>query len=132
VDGYSRHEQKKQDLQVSNKRRVGSKGEDEAKTEARGWVGRKSSSLHVYICAYLSHKRYLRITLFCVQVINKPCVRRTGSMRLIFWTHRRGSEQLKTLYFSPFRGLFGFLGLISIICMVLKVFALQRIVFALK
>jgi hypothetical protein len=44
VDGYSRHEDKKQDLQVSKKGGlVHAKGEDEAKPEARGRVDRKSS-----------------------------------------------------------------------------------------
>ncbi len=30
----------------------------------------------------------------CVLVINKPCVRETRYMRLISWTHHRGSEQV--------------------------------------
>ncbi len=73
MDGYSRHEQKKQDLQVSKKEGLGhAKGKDKANTGARGWVDGKSSLLRVYICVYLSHIRYLRITLLCVQVINKP------------------------------------------------------------
>jgi hypothetical protein len=41
------------------------KGQDEVKTEARGWVNRKLSLLRVYIYAYLSHICYLRITLLC-------------------------------------------------------------------
>jgi hypothetical protein len=72
-------------------------GQDKAKIEARGGLAGKSSLLRVYICAYLSHMRYLRITLPCVWVINKPCVRRTGYMRLISWTHHRGSEQSSRL-----------------------------------
>jgi hypothetical protein len=31
---------------------------------------------------------------FCVQVKNKPCVRRTSYMRLISWIHSRGSETI--------------------------------------
>ncbi len=62
--------------------------------ETRGGLTGKSSLLRVYICAYLSHIRNLQITLPCVYVINKPCVRRTGYMRLISWIHRRGSEHL--------------------------------------
>jgi hypothetical protein len=69
------------------------KGQDEVKTEARGWVDRKFSLLLVYICAYLSHIRYLQITLLCVKVINKPCVRRTRYICLISWIHHRGSKQ---------------------------------------
>jgi hypothetical protein len=67
VDGHSHHVPKKQDLQVSKgKGWVMQKGQDEVKAGARGWVDRKLSLLPVYICAYLSHIGYLRITLLCV------------------------------------------------------------------
>ncbi len=47
--------------------------------------------LHMYIVSFI---RYLRITVLYVQVINKPCARRINYMRLIPWTHHRGSEHL--------------------------------------
>jgi hypothetical protein len=73
------------------------KGQNEAETEARGWVEGKLTSSPVFICAYSSHICYLLITLLCVQVINKPCVRRTGYMRLISWIHHHGGEQVVSL-----------------------------------
>jgi hypothetical protein len=64
VDGYSHHEQKKQDLQVSKKKGwFMQEGQDKAKTKARGGLTGKASLLRVYICAFLSHIRYLQITL---------------------------------------------------------------------
>jgi hypothetical protein len=60
VDGYLHHEQKKQDLQVSkNKGWFMQEGHDKAKTEARGGLTGKSLLFRVYMCAYLSHIRYL-------------------------------------------------------------------------
>ena len=56
MDGYSRHEQKKQDLQVSKKKGwFMQEGQDKAKIEAKGGLTGKSSLLRVYICGYLSH-----------------------------------------------------------------------------
>jgi hypothetical protein len=75
-------------------------GQDEAKTEARGGLTRKSSLLHVYICSYFSHICYLQIMMPCVKVINKPCVRRTVYMRLISWIHRRGSEHICIVHWN--------------------------------
>jgi hypothetical protein len=41
-------------------------GQDKAKTKARGGLTERASLFRVYMCAYLSHIRYLRITLPCV------------------------------------------------------------------
>ncbi len=35
---------------------------------------------------------------FCVKVKNKPCIRRTGYMRLISWIHPCGSERVFLKY----------------------------------
>ncbi len=54
-------------------------------TGARGWVGTN------LIWCVNTVIYYLWITRFIVQVKIKPCTRRTGYMRLISWTHPRGS-----------------------------------------
>ncbi len=67
MDGYSHHEKKKQDLQVSKRKGWFMQGEqDKAKTEARGGLTGKASLLRVYMCAYLSHICYLQMTMLCV------------------------------------------------------------------
>ncbi len=67
MDGYSHHEQEKQDLQVSKKKGwVMQGGKNEAKIETRGGVIEKTSLLRIYMCTYLSPTRYLRITVPCV------------------------------------------------------------------
>jgi hypothetical protein len=68
-------------------------GQSEAKKKARGGLTERNITImciHVYV---LSLIRYLRITVPCVYVINKPCARRVGYMCLISWTHCCGSEQ---------------------------------------
>ncbi len=67
MDGYSHHQQKKQDLQVSKRKGWFMQREQEkAKTEARGGLTGKVSLLLVYMCVYSSHVRCLRITMLCV------------------------------------------------------------------
>ncbi len=95
MDGYLHYKQEKLVLQVSKKRRQQvQKGMGQR--EAKGGVIIRAAHLYIlYICAAVC---YLRITLFCVQVKNKPCIRRTGNMRLIPWTHPRGSETLSPMH----------------------------------
>jgi hypothetical protein len=51
----------------------------------------------------------LGITRFWVQVKNKPCVRRTGYIRLMSWIHHLGSEAIiiTTAISSDVRGIQG-------------------------
>ncbi len=59
-----------------------------------GWANQEKYHCKCYVCAYLSRTCYLRITTVCVQVINKPCAREIGYMRLISWIRHRGNEHL--------------------------------------
>jgi hypothetical protein len=61
---------------------------------AKGGIDQGDSTVDVFRRVYLFCKCYLRITLICVQVINKPCAREIEYMCLIPWTHHRGSEQV--------------------------------------
>ncbi len=67
MDGYSHHEQKKRDLQVSKKKGLYmQEGQVKGEMKARGGLTGRASLLRVYMCVYLSHIRSLRITLLCV------------------------------------------------------------------
>ncbi len=59
--------------------------------EAKG-LNQENGTVNVFMRVHLSRMRYLRVTLICVQVINKPCVREARIMHLISWTCHRGSE----------------------------------------
>ncbi len=67
MDRYSHHEQKKRDLQISEKKDwVMQGGQSEAKMEARGGLTERNITV-MYINVYiLSLINYLRITVLCV------------------------------------------------------------------
>ncbi len=61
----------------------------------QGERGRPKDRYSWKCCAYMYHRTcVLASNEYCVQVINKPCVRETRYMHLISWTHHRGREQL--------------------------------------
>ncbi len=54
MDGYSHHEQKKQDLQVSKKEGLGqARGEELSKDRGKGWVDKRKNIISVYMHAYI-------------------------------------------------------------------------------
>ncbi len=69
MDGYLHHEQKKQDLQVSKKGKLGhvKKGKVEASLRSKGWIDKELSHVHICIsmqvCVVIC---YLRRALLCV------------------------------------------------------------------
>jgi hypothetical protein len=60
--------------------------------EAKG-LDQGNGTVNVFMRVSLSRMCYLRITLICVYVINKPFAREAEYMCLISWTHRCGSKQ---------------------------------------
>ncbi len=61
-----------------------------------------TGNCHCYVYTsviFISHMLSLNNIALCL-VINKPCVRRTGYMRLISWIHHCGSEQISCRAFS--------------------------------
>jgi hypothetical protein len=69
MDGYSCHEQKKQDLQASKTEGlVHAKGARLIRDGSKGGVltGNRHRYVYTSVHKYLSHIRYLQLTLLCV------------------------------------------------------------------
>jgi hypothetical protein len=67
LDGYSHHDHKKRDLQVSKRgSKISKEKRHKSNMGAEGGIDQGDGTVNVFICAYLFCICYLRITLICV------------------------------------------------------------------
>ncbi len=99
MDGYSHHDHKKRDLQVSKRGGKMCKGKRHKLNMGAKWgIDQGYGAVNIYHPCIFICICYLRITLICVWVINKPCARETEYMSLIYWICHRGSKQLASKF----------------------------------